>query len=518
LNLALGVPLARESETVLGIRNYLNSDQFIVITDLNSYLIPYGLEPTVAIGDTLVQGDEVSAWVEVKDYINDGDWWMNFMIPSSLIPFIPTDIPGRNRYATVGSYADEIMRSYLKTHTFLVNIKTVGFKNVQNFQQLSSIIAEIKPSYANPIYVWTVPTGSEDLLINDDKLSFSKHVERCLNLTSGMYRFVRSNLTNPLTRGCPQFTRFSVPAVWDEHTGNAPEINGYPRSLNGGVVDGYIYPQHQYRTMSTYEDGWMRAIARRDNAHYMPTRSKLGFSRDIPIGPTEGTGADPISDMFPGMRLVCLYTTTMLDVIDKFTFTNTNIPNTYVFTLFQPINLTEGINEVAINSSKEVDFYSFIMANFDKYFKKGSNINNVGPFAAKDNYRVYTPAPSDIIPGDFLVFVKIVDYTVGVFWATSNMVARTVPYWANEGDDTLTMDISGKLYRGMGPLGNPAYLLRSADISMTYADGSSVNTEELDSMNDTSAIITTVAYEDAFNPPMVLDRSGRNLKTRKIMR
>jgi hypothetical protein len=50
LNLALGIPLARETETVLEIRKYLETDQFLVITDLNSYLIPFGLEPTVVAG------------------------------------------------------------------------------------------------------------------------------------------------------------------------------------------------------------------------------------------------------------------------------------------------------------------------------------------------------------------------------------------------------------------------------------------------------------------------------------
>jgi len=124
----------------------------------------------VAVDDVLSVGDEIAVWVEVKDYQNDGDWWINFMIPSHVLPNIPTDIPERNRYATEGSYADYLMRNYLKKHTFLVNVKTVSFKNIQSFEQLSKIIADVKPSYTTPIYVWTVPTSDEILALNDDQL------------------------------------------------------------------------------------------------------------------------------------------------------------------------------------------------------------------------------------------------------------------------------------------------------------------------------------------------------------
>lgn len=498
LNLALGVPLIRDSETVLEIRKYLNTDQYIVISDINSYVVPYGLAPTCVVGDVLVTGDEIASWVEVKDYVNDGDWWINYMIPSDLLPHVPTDIAGRNRYATTGSYADYLMRNYLKTHTFLVNVKTVGFKNIQTFQELSAIIKRVKPSYTTPIYVWTVPVGNEDIELKDDPLYLSKYVERCAGFTSGMYRFVRSS-TNPLTRTCPQFTRFSVPAVLKEHTGNAEEINGYARSFMQGTVTGYVYPQKQFRTMSSSEDAWMRALAVRNAGHRRGQRSQVGFNRGI-TQTIDGTGSDPIAGLFPEHRLICLYTTIMTDVLDKFQFANeTPESDKYVFTLFQPMYQIDGINEVAINDSIVVGFYDFIMANFDKYFKRDPSVSYLGPFCAKDNYRVFTPAPGDINQNDFLVFVKIVDYTVGVFWATQNQEVAPVPYWDNDGDDILTMSIPGKLYRGMGPLGNPAYVLRGDGL-------------------DLGGGVTQVGYSDADNTPMVLDRSGKVLTTRKIMR
>ena len=54
LNLALGIPICRGNETVLDIRNYLETDQYIIITDQNQYVIPYGLTPLVNVGDSLI--------------------------------------------------------------------------------------------------------------------------------------------------------------------------------------------------------------------------------------------------------------------------------------------------------------------------------------------------------------------------------------------------------------------------------------------------------------------------------
>jgi hypothetical protein len=189
LNLCLGIPLARSTETVLEIRKYLDTDQYIVITDSNSYLIPYGLTPTVAIGDILEATQELAQWIEVKDYISEDEWWLNLQIPESIMPYIPDGQP--DRYAKAGSYADYLMRNYLKKHTFLVNVKTIDFKNLQNFSQLSSIINEVKPSYTHPIYIWTVPTLAETLLVTDDSFTMEWQQHRCEDITVPINKFKR---------------------------------------------------------------------------------------------------------------------------------------------------------------------------------------------------------------------------------------------------------------------------------------------------------------------------------------
>lgn len=189
LNLCLGIPLARETETVLETRKYLDTDQWLVITDLNSYLIPYGLTPSVVAGDVLEATQELAQWIEVKDYLHDGDWWINLAIPSNLMPYIPAGEP--DRYAKTGTYADYLMRNFLKKHTFLVNVKTIDFKNLQNFAQLSSIINEVKPKYTYPIYIWTVPTLDEVITIDDNTLTQERIQPKSEILTVPMERFKR---------------------------------------------------------------------------------------------------------------------------------------------------------------------------------------------------------------------------------------------------------------------------------------------------------------------------------------
>jgi hypothetical protein len=191
LNLTLGIPLARETETVLDVRKYLDSDQFLVTTDLNSYLIPYGLEPSVAMGDILNATDELAQWIEVKDWVNDDGWWLNLHIPEKVLPYIPAGEV--DRYAIAGSYADRLMRDFLKYHTFLVNVKTIDFKNLQSFSQLSDIINQVKPTYTTPIYIWTVPTTKEKITFDDGELHFTGTMAPCDDLTMPSEKMVRNN-------------------------------------------------------------------------------------------------------------------------------------------------------------------------------------------------------------------------------------------------------------------------------------------------------------------------------------
>jgi len=512
LNITLGIPLAREIETVLEIKKYLNTDQYLVITDLNSYLIPYGLTPTVSVDDVLAVGDEIAVWVEVKDYQHDGEWWINFMIPSHVLPDVPTDIVGRNRYATSGSYADYLMQNYLKKHTFLVNVKTVSFKNIQSFEQLAKIIADVKPAYATPIYVWTVPTADEILALNDDGFYKSAVYQRCESLSDGTYRHER-DATNPLTRDCPHLTRMSVARDLDKLCGYSAETNGPVRTYSDGNLTGFIAPQRGYRALTTKEAAWMTTLrGDRGQDQYQGRRGMLDrYRSNVLVG--DGVSVHPITKTnFPGYRMVHLYTTTLDDVKTKFAFAGSSIPDSYLFTLFRPGQSSDLINEHALNESVLFNYYDVMVRNLDFFFTRDSSVGPISPFLPKDGYKTFKPTVSDLMEEDFLAFTRIFENAIGVFWITKNFNCETPPYWARDPADSLNIRISGKITRGMAPLGSPFYQVRCAGANITYNPSNAINEEQINDNQDTTASIA-VYYGDSLNPSFPVDRSGRDLVT-----
>ena len=193
INLCLGVPLARNDETMLVIRPYLGLDQFIVITDLNSYVIPSGLSPSVAVGQVIKVGDELAKWVELADYYSYGAWWRDFpvSIPAELMPIVPTgfsrsvggllsvtsgatlegigngidenEINGEEGLTpyTIDDYADWIMINYLRYNTFLVkvNVTISQFIAAQQFEDITQLLLELKPKNTFPIFSYVPDTA-----------------------------------------------------------------------------------------------------------------------------------------------------------------------------------------------------------------------------------------------------------------------------------------------------------------------------------------------------------------------
>jgi hypothetical protein len=522
LNIALGIPLARDVESVLEIRKYLNTDQWLVVTDLNSYLVPYGLEPTVAVDDLLSVGEEIAQWIEVKDYQNDGEWWINFMLPSHLMPHIPPSVPGGggvsadaspDRYMTAGSYADWLMRNYLKTHTFLVNVKTVGFKNIQSFEQLAKIIREVKPSYTTPIYVWTVPID-DDIIEFSEGLQFDYNANWCEEVTDGIGRFWRGNTTDPQIRDCcPVFVRMSAPAKLDDITGYTEELNGYERTFQEGTVTGFIAPQQSYNGLDDSQKAWLTTLRSRGQEQYIPRKGLLDFGRDT-AQTGAGVGVHPFADKYPDYRLVALHTTTITDVKEKFASVNITMPDEYMISLFQPTYTMDAINEHPVDDSYENSFYDFLVANYAYYFNKGVHGRYLGQLFPEDSYITFTPDISQLRSGDFLVFTRITNNVYGVYWATKNFDLETTPYFRHEEPDTLGMTISGKVTRGMAPSGSPYYQLRSANFTIGYNTGNEIDGKPVNDPLDDSTTLSRI-YEDDYNAPFQMDRSGRALVTQR---
>jgi hypothetical protein len=517
LNLALGIPLCRGTETVLEIRKYLDTDQFIVVTDANQYIIPYGLPPVVEEGQVLQISDEIARWVEVKDYINDGDWWINMRIPPNIIPTLP---PGQvDRYATSGSHYDYLMRTYLKKHTFLVNIRVTSFKEDQVFQELGKIIHNVKPAYTCPIYVWSV-YDDETITLNED--AFLKRIDqfRCENITVPIEKFFRNNGAEPLIRGCPTFTRFNVPMFVTRLCGTDAYLNGLPDTSFNGISNGYVNPINQYRFNTEVERSWIRTILSRGSETVTGLRSRIGFYRSLhrtsdTIIKNTGEPVDTTARMgkvADGMKVIPLYTTTQADVEYKFSSLGLRAPRLaeWTFEFLNVTKLTEEINSLSINEGLINTQNLKLKDNFNLAFFRGTSIEYLSNVIPIPGYSTWAPPNSSYVnEGDYILGVRIDSNVVGMYWITSNFNFEA-PYYAPLAEsDTAILKLTNRPLRGLGPMGAPYYLLRGRGTTQFTGSGLDINGLPINAGSSTAGTTITNTYTDTLNlTPKNFTRDG----------
>lgn len=509
LNLVLGIPLARSSETVLTIRQYLETDQYIVITDQNQYIIPYGLTPSVSEGDSVTVGEELAQWVEIKDYVNDGEWWINLQIPSSIIPVLPAGQP--DRYARAGSHFDELMRNYLKKHTFLVNVKVDNFKNIQTFQQLSDIINKAKPTYTQPIYVWSISSLEETITVDDDLTLYRIDPSRCENINYPIDKMYRANTDAQLMRGCPIFIRSNVPYWVTKITGTDSYLNGKPVSMNGSIVDGFVNPQGAFRTNTDVETAWMRTIFQRNHSQFRSKRSKVGRARSVAnLTAVDGVPVNWYS-IPAGMRVVPIYVTKQYDIQQKCQTMGVDVPplSQWTFTFFDPSENSSAINQLAINEGVNTSTSNSLVTYFNTLFFRGSNVAYLGALIPQLGYVTYAPTVADINSGDYIMGIRILEDTVGIYWVTSNQMVAAPSYFPVEEIDTATFTYNMPLTRGHQAIGVPFYNLRGIG-TLNYnnvnpaINGAAIN----DGSGYASPTLDGTAYSDNYNSNVVINRSG----------
>jgi hypothetical protein len=523
LNLALGIPLCRGTETVLEIRKYLDTDQYVVITDANQYVIPYGLAPVVEEGQTLQISDEIARWVEMKDYLSDGDWWINLRIPSSVVPVLPQG--QANRYATEGSHLDYLMREYLKKHTFLVKVKVTSFKEDQIFQELGKIIRRAKPSYTLPIYVWTVDQ-EDDVLLSDDGSSLRRDQFRCENLILSIEGFTRELGTTPFKRGCPIFTRFSTSKHISKLVGEDTYVNGNPDVVMGGTITGYANGVGQYRSNSEQERAWIRTILSRDNEIVTGRRSHMGFFRSIhsttdatfnytgaPV-PTTAT----LGKAAPNVRIIPLYATTQADIVGKCNAIGIPAPDITQWS-FDILNLTKisneintlGINEGLVDYTKTnlADFYNILFFRGVNTPNVKVDVNYLSNVMPDMSLQSWAPDVSEVHTGDYILGVRIYDKVVGLYWVTSNFSVKA-PY-ANyvPSNEPLTISVNSAPQRGMITTGSSYYMLRGRGSSDYNRTGLVINEEAIDEASQAAAETIQNNFSDSANiTPIGFTRSG----------
>jgi hypothetical protein len=307
LNLVLGIPLARGVETILDIRLYPNSQQYLVTTDSNSYLLPYGLSPTGQVGDVLQPFQELTSWVVIKDYVSDGVWWLNLAIPPELIPYPPN---GKDNRATAGSHAEYVMANYLYKNTFLVNVNTTSFKDLELFTKLTDVISRVRPTYTSPIYIWSVPVPDEKIGISDANLTLEVDSVQVEYVCPNIGVFTRDS-TTPISRRGGAFTRFSGPSSMDRQVGTSPIDNGTGTIVNGTTVTGFQGRLRQFRSATKNEEGWLKAVVVYPTDNFVPNNTTLSFCRGIDT--TISSWGIPVytNPAYAGFRSVYLHTTSV---------------------------------------------------------------------------------------------------------------------------------------------------------------------------------------------------------------
>ena len=512
LNIALGIPLSRGVETVLQIRKYLDTNQWMVITDQNSYVIPYGLTPTRVTGVTLAPGDviqpldELAQWVEVKDYQENGKWWINLMIPQTILPNLPNGVS--DRHAVAGGALDTLMLTWLKNHTFLVNVKNISFENIQFFEQISTLIQKAKPLYTYPIYIWSVPIV--EVITITESFSQTWNILECEPVMPTIDRFNR-NSSNPVYRGCSTFIRMNVPVLVSDMMGDNPNLNGYTNTVDGGTFTGFINPQNQFRALESTEIAWNQTIMCRSSDNFRKTRGMISFNRGLSYT-TAGVPVRAWKQPNDFMRIVPLYATTRQDLANKFAVVPASVPSSWSFTLFQTSTSDGPINSYAINANVTRDLFTLMQSTFSTLFFPTTSSNIwIGNFMPKNGYVSWTPVVTDLVDGDYLLFISIMDQGIGVYWVTSNQTVKAPMYYPVTNADPITLTMNAApIMRGLGIHGAPYYVLRGAGSVMNFGAGVAVDAMAINA-SEQAVNTNSITYSDTYNAPTIMTRGGAGL-------
>lgn len=522
LNVVLGVPLARDDETVLAIRKTPGEEQYFVITDSNSYLLPYGLPPTVEEGSLLKVGEEVTTWVEVQDYVNDGDWWLNLEIPPDILPYIPDG--EIDTYAKPGSFTEYLMRNFLRHNTFLVKVNVASFKNIESFSDIGDIIKGVKPTYTNPIYIWNVPVGSETLRLLEDLPEARWDDHRCEYFVASIKRMRRNNLATPLDRCCSLITRMTLGYPEYELMGLDPVSGVVNHPLLDGTCTGYVNRVRQFRNNTSYEKAVFRALMARDSWTYSHKRSVVCFGRDADVAGATSQRYNPFTEYLDaGTRVVPLYLTSENELVTRMSSVEVSVPLTRpVFTLFKPRYVEGPINALTINSVDILTQYSKMVQYFDTIFSKTTSDNYMGEAYPHFEPIEYKPQLSALKERDYLLCTRVYDRIIAVYWVTSNasLSAATTPFvqLMPDTDVLQVVDEAQPLTRGLGlSMGIPFYTTRGGVFNVAGVPPEGAVNQFAVNENTEGSYVPERLYSDTLNSEIVINRNGTRLQVSKTL-
>ena len=323
LNLALGLPYARQTEKVLSVIQDSVNGHWIVVTASQYYDIPYGFRPDIEVGDVIQSGQQLASWIEVRDYQKDGDWWINSFIPKQLLN--NTELPP----AVPGNVTDRLMRTHLKNHTFQVLFKQAGV-SLDAYQTVREIVDRVKPSYTFPIFVWQAPVGDEVVDLKED-FSYLLDVSIEDNLGQGLpiELFVRNNPQTEFYRGKNWYNRFQVPMGVKKRLGDDSDsddigvnADGLARSGIGGWVPEFQFVEDidRARMAPMFRTRGDNVISRTRSTAIRGRRGDINESFDNMEWKVPAKSCYPADkgETFLEKQLIPLYSATASEILEKF--------------------------------------------------------------------------------------------------------------------------------------------------------------------------------------------------------
>lgn len=131
-------------------------------------------------------------------------------------------------------------------------------------------------------------------------------------------------------------------------------------------------------------------------------------------------------------------------------------------------------------------------------------------------YQTYAPLITDIRDGDYLLFIRIYESVVGVYWVTSNASLHAPSFRVAEALDPFEIQSSDcPIRRGLAYYSS-YYTVRGGGGEFTYAIGMGINEIGINEGGTEAVNPITISYADDENvTPVIVDRNGTVLKFRR---
>lgn len=315
VNLAMGMPYARETEMVLEIFQDEVTFNWVVFTATQSYEIPYSFRPNLSPGDIITRNEILTNWVEVKDYSTSGAWWYQIYLPREVLG---ADMdPLTVGKATQGSVGDQLMQDFLKHHMFEVLI-TQPSSDITAFNTAKELVLNAKPEYTFPVFVWRATIADEIMELDDDDLTYNYRADlRDYCVSPPSRRFMNRGVEdNGFSRGTNWYNRVQGSMYmatllgygdWPNNGGWAPQFQTIDPSILNYL--GLLMRNRGDTVSPTNRGDIIRGWRGADNENYQ--------SLTWTVRANEVIGPDPQETYINERELTPLYMMNRTEMIDK---------------------------------------------------------------------------------------------------------------------------------------------------------------------------------------------------------